>query len=116
VAVPPGRNESEQEHANVKIAFIGYGQVGAPLADHLQRLGHEVTLAAKAPGSASTTKALARNTKLRVASPQAAVAAADVVFLATPFQANAAALGAVADELRCVLPGLRRQTTDDVLR
>ena len=31
----------------MKIAFIGYGNVGAPLADHLQRLGHEVTLAAK---------------------------------------------------------------------
>ena len=30
----------------MKIAFIGYGNVGAPLADHLQRLGHQVTLAA----------------------------------------------------------------------
>jgi hypothetical protein len=35
----------------LKIAFIGHGQVGGPLADHLQRLGHEVTLAAREPGS-----------------------------------------------------------------
>ncbi len=31
----------------MKIAFVGHGQVGAPLADHLQRIGQEVTLAAK---------------------------------------------------------------------
>jgi hypothetical protein len=30
----------------MRIAFLGYGKLGAPLADHLQRLGHEVTLAA----------------------------------------------------------------------
>ncbi len=35
----------------MKIAFIGYGNVGAPLADHLQRLGHQVTLAANDAGS-----------------------------------------------------------------
>ena len=30
----------------MKIGFIGYSQAGAPLADHLQRPGHTVTLAA----------------------------------------------------------------------
>ncbi|MCX9156471.1 NADPH-dependent F420 reductase [Niveibacterium sp. 24ML] len=83
----------------MKIAFIGYGNVGAPLADHLQRLGHEVTLAAKDPASDSVRKALARNPALKVAEPLAAVSAADVVFLATPFQANEAALAAVAPAL-----------------
>ena len=29
----------------MNIAFIGYGQVGGPPADHLQRLGHAVTTA-----------------------------------------------------------------------
>jgi 8-hydroxy-5-deazaflavin:NADPH oxidoreductase len=80
----------------MKIAFIGYGNVGAPLADHLQRLGHEVTLAAHDPGSQSVTDLLARNGALKVASLSAAVGGADVVFLATPFQANEAALKAVA--------------------
>ncbi|QSI75654.1 NADPH-dependent F420 reductase [Niveibacterium microcysteis] len=83
----------------MKIAFIGYGNVGAPLADHLQRLGHEVTLAAKDPASDNVRKALERNPALKVAEPVAAVSAAEVVFLATPFQANEAALAAVAPAL-----------------
>jgi predicted dinucleotide-binding enzyme len=84
----------------MKIAFVGYGQVGAPLADHLQRVGHEVTLAAKDPDSESVRKALTRNPNLRVATPKGAAREADVVFLATPFQANEAAVTAIADELR----------------
>jgi len=84
----------------MKIGFVGYGQVGAPLADHLQRIGHEVTLAAKDPTSDSVRKALARNASLGVAAPKDAVRGAEVVFLATPFQANEAAVTAIADELR----------------
>ena len=84
----------------MNITFIGHGQVGAPLADHLQRAGHSVTLAAKDPDSASTVQALRRNPNLRLAEPRSAVVSADVVFLATPFAANEAALAAVAEELR----------------
>jgi hypothetical protein len=84
----------------MKIAFIGYGRVGAPLADHLQRGGHHVTLAAKDPSSESVRQALARSTNIHVAAPKIAVGDADVVFLATPFQANEAALKSVADEIR----------------
>lgn len=84
----------------MKIAFIGYGNVGAPLASHLQKLGHEVTLAANDPNSETVRRALARNPGLRVESPRTAVQSAEVVFLATPFQANTAALQAVAAELR----------------
>jgi predicted dinucleotide-binding enzyme len=84
----------------MKIAFIGHGQVGAPLADHLQRAGHEVTLAARDPGSASVKDALTRNAGLQVAAPKLAVRDADVVFLATPYQSNEAALRPLADELR----------------
>ena len=84
----------------MKIAFIGYGQVGAPLADHLQRIGHQVTLAANDPNSESVNKALAKNGNLKVASSKDAVRDAEVIFLATPFQANEAALEAVADEIR----------------
>lgn len=83
----------------MRIAFIGYGQVGAPLADHLQRAGHDVVLAAANPASDSVRQATARNPALRVATPEAAVREAEVVFLATPFQANAAALSAVAEWL-----------------
>jgi predicted dinucleotide-binding enzyme len=84
----------------MKIAFIGYGQVGAPLADHLQRAVHVVTLAANDPNSESVKKALGKNNNLKVAAPKDAVRNAEVVFLATPFQANEAALKAVADEIQ----------------
>lgn len=84
----------------MRIAFLGFGNVGAPLADHLQRLGHHVVLAARDPASESVAKALARNPALAVAAPPEAVRGAEVVFLATPFHANEAALGAVAGELR----------------
>ena len=61
----------------MNIAFIGYGNVGAPLADHLQRLGHEVTLAANDAASESVKKALARNGGLKVAAPRQAVGSAE---------------------------------------
>jgi len=83
----------------MKIAFIGYGNVGAPLADHLQRLGHQVTLAASDTSSEGVKKARARNASLEVAPIDQAVTAADVVFLATPFQANEGVLKAVGDVL-----------------
>lgn len=83
----------------MKIAFLGFGQVGAPLADHLQRLGHEVTLAARDPGSDKARQALARNPRLALAAPAVAVRDAEVVFLATPFPAAEAAVTAVAAEL-----------------
>jgi len=84
----------------MNITFIGYGNVGGPLADHLQRLGHRVTLAASDAGSESVRKALERNASLGVAAPNDAVRDADVVFLATPFAANEAALATVAGELK----------------
>jgi predicted dinucleotide-binding enzyme len=83
----------------MKIAFLGYGNVGAPLADSLQRVGHEVCLAAADPRSVSVQKALARNGDLEVRAPRDAVKSADVVFLATPFQANESVLQELAGDL-----------------
>ncbi len=83
----------------MNIAFIGYGQVGAPLADHLQRLGHTVTLAARDPASAAVRQAQARNPALRALPPEAAVREAEVVFLATPFAANAQVVPPLAEAL-----------------
>lgn len=83
----------------MRMAFIGYGNVGGPLADHLQRAGHDVTLAARDAASEGVRKARGRNARLAVAEPAAAVRAADVVFLATPFQANESALRPLASEL-----------------
>ena len=72
----------------MKIACIGYGNVGLPLAANLQEQGHEVTLAARNRDSESVQKALARNPNLKVAAPKEAVQQAEIVFLATPFGTN----------------------------
>ncbi|MBL9015853.1 MAG: NADPH-dependent F420 reductase [Myxococcales bacterium] len=73
----------------MKIAFIGAGNVGAALADRFARTGHQVTLAQGREGSESVAKALARNPSLVARPIEAAVDAAEVVCLATPFQAVA---------------------------
>jgi len=72
----------------MRIAFIGHGNVGGALANRLQKAGHEVTVAASDARSESIAKLQNRNPAIKVASPAAAVKAADVVVLATPFQAN----------------------------
>ena len=83
----------------MRIAFIGYGNVGGALADQLQKLGHEVTLAARDANSPNVKEAVGRNAALTVASLAAAVADAAVVFVATPFQAVEAALTPLAAAL-----------------
>jgi hypothetical protein len=84
----------------MKIAFLGFGNVGGALADQLARAGHKVTLGARDASSTSVQEALARNPKLLVASPKEAVAGAEAVFLATPYAANEAAIRNVLEELR----------------
>jgi 8-hydroxy-5-deazaflavin:NADPH oxidoreductase len=81
----------------MKIAFIGIGHVGSALAGRLVALGHRVTIAARDPNSDSVKAAISNYPDLRVAAPQEAVADAEVVFLATPFAANQAALADAGD-------------------
>ena len=83
----------------MRITFLGYGNVGAPLADHLQRLGHTVTLAANDSRSEGVQRAQARNAALAAVPPVQAVHDADVVFLATPFAANAEVIPPLAEAL-----------------
>ncbi len=72
----------------MKIAFIGIGKVGLALADHLERLGHSVTIAARDPSSDSVVRAQATNPRLAVAPTPEAVREAEVVFLATLISAT----------------------------
>lgn len=81
----------------MKIAFIGIGQVGSALAGNLQKAGHQVTVAARDPNSKSVQAALSKYPDLQVADPHGAIAPAEVVFLATPFAANQAALAEAGD-------------------
>lgn len=83
----------------MKIAFIGAGKVGAPLATRLAESGHQVTLAQLRPGSQSLEQALARSQKLVAQPADEALQQADVVFLATPFGALETLLPAWAEAL-----------------
>ena len=83
----------------MKIAFIGAGQVGAPLAARLAEAGHDVVLAESKEGSATVANALARSKRLTARPAPEAIAAADVVFLATPFGANEAVVRPLAEAL-----------------
>ncbi len=74
------------------IAFIGIGNVGSALANNLADLGHEVLVAAHNPNSDSVKAALANNPALKAKTVPEATSESDVVFLATPFGANEAAL------------------------
>jgi 8-hydroxy-5-deazaflavin:NADPH oxidoreductase len=76
----------------MKIAFIGVGNVGAPLADRLQQLGHQIAIAARDPQSQTVLAALSRNPNLLVQSPLEAIESAEVMFLVTPFSAVESAL------------------------
>lgn len=76
----------------MNIAFIGVGNVGAPLADRLQKLGHNVSIAARDSNSQSIRDVITRNANLIVQSPSEAIASAEVVFLAVPFAAIEPAL------------------------
>jgi len=57
-------------------------------------------LAARDPKSEGVKKALTKYPSLKVAKPKDAVTHAEVIFLATPFQANEEALKEVASELK----------------
>jgi 8-hydroxy-5-deazaflavin:NADPH oxidoreductase len=81
------------------ITFIGVGNVGAPLADHLQRRGHRVTLAARDPDSPAVQAARAARRRAPGCAPAQAVREAEAVFLATPFTAHAQVVPPLAEAL-----------------
>jgi predicted dinucleotide-binding enzyme len=71
-----------------KIAFIGIGNVGFAIANNLQKKGHEIIVANNDENSETVKKALEQNANFSVKNIQEAIDEAEVVFLATPFQAN----------------------------
>jgi len=74
---------------NMKLAFIGVGNVGFAIANNLQKKQHQIIIAHNNSNSGSVAKALAANPNFTVLPVQEAVNTADMVFLATPFTAIA---------------------------
>ncbi len=84
----------------MKIAVLGCGNVGGALAGHLQRLGHDVVVAASTSDSDSLRKLLAANSALRAADAREAVEQSELVLLATPFHVAGDAVKSLAEGLK----------------
>ena len=70
------------------LAFIGIGKVGFALANNFQKKGHEVIIAHNEAKSESVLRAQHKNSNLSAMGIQKAIDRSDVIFLATPFNAN----------------------------
>jgi len=82
----------------MKIAFIGIGNVGFALANSLQKKGHQIVVAHNDSNSESVKKALQQNSNFTAREVQEAVSESEIVFLATPFEANEEALKGIKFE------------------
>jgi 8-hydroxy-5-deazaflavin:NADPH oxidoreductase len=91
-------SKAQPTEALMKIAVIGTGSVGGTLGRRWAELGHSVRFGARDPADAAAN-ALVKQIKgeARLQSVAAAVADAEVVVLATPYAANAAAITAAGD-------------------
>jgi 8-hydroxy-5-deazaflavin:NADPH oxidoreductase len=82
----------------MRLTIIGAGNVGATLARAFAGKGHEIILAARDTGSPRVQAALGTlGDQARALSVAEAVAAADAVVLATPWEGTQAALSSAGD-------------------
>jgi len=83
----------------MNLTFIGIGNVGQALATRCAALGHSIFAAVRDSRSGSVLKAKQALPSLQALEPAVAVRRAELVFLATPFAAAEAAIGAVGTAL-----------------
>lgn len=76
----------------MKIAIIGSGNVGGALAQRFVKAGHSVLVGAQFPLSDTNIKLATLIGEDRFTNIESAVSQAEIIFLATPFQANEALL------------------------
>ena len=80
----------------MRIAIVGTGNVGAALARGLKGKGHAVTLATRKPDNAEV-RALAQASGAALAAPVDAVAGAEIVILALPWNGAEDAVKSLGD-------------------
>lgn len=82
----------------MKIGILGTGNVGSILGTRWTRKGHQVVFGSRDPNSTKVRKVLSgAGPNASAASPKEAVAAADVVVLATPWDAAQDAIDSTGD-------------------
>jgi 8-hydroxy-5-deazaflavin:NADPH oxidoreductase len=88
----------------LRIAIIGYGNMGSGIAKRAVAAGYSVVLAGR---DLAAAKKVAGTIGALAATPAEAVGGAELVVLATPYAAAADALAAAGDLNNRVLNGLR---------
>jgi 3-hydroxyisobutyrate dehydrogenase len=74
----PLMNPSDQPTPSLRVAFLGMGVMGAPMAGHLARAGHQVTVYNRTPAKAQAW--VAQYGGACAATPREAAAGAQIVF------------------------------------
>lgn len=87
----------------MKIAIIGAGSVGANLARGWAKQGHSIVFGARDPNSTKILSALAQVKDARAATIAEAVAGAEVVVLATPWEGTTALVAGLEFGSRVVI-------------
>ena len=72
----------------MKIAFIGYGNVGYALASNLSKKGHDIVIAYDDEYRPRVSKILLENPTFSVSPVQHAIDISEITILATPFKFN----------------------------
>jgi 3-hydroxyisobutyrate dehydrogenase len=90
----------------LSVAFLGLGAIGAPMAGHLARAGHTLSIWNRTGEKAAQSAAAAAGARV-AASPADAVREADIVITCLPESADVAALLAADDQamVRALRPG-----------
>jgi len=98
----------------VNIAILGTGRVGGALGAGWANRGHNVVFGSRNPRSEHVLRQIeASGGKIRAATPREAVKDADVVVLATPWQAAESAINAAGDLSGKILVDCINPLTED---
>ncbi len=87
--------------APLSVAFLGLGVMGAPMAGHLAKAGHSVTVSNRTPAKADAWTA--KHAGRAAPTPESAVAGADIVFMCVGGDDDVRAVGGAA--LAAMKPG-----------
>lgn len=99
----------------MKIAVIGAGNVGGTLGGRWAAIGHEVVFGVRDPGNPKHAALVSQpGGKARLATIAEAVAPADVVLLATPWDASGAAIAACGNLAEKILIDATNPLTADL--
>ncbi|WP_119308551.1 NADPH-dependent F420 reductase [Cohaesibacter haloalkalitolerans] len=109
---PENRRQQKQGVNTMNIAIVGAGNIGSGLASVLAKTSHSISIVDAQNGAAAAAKLKEQGLNVAVSELSPAVAAADLVILATPFAASKAVV-AEADFAGKIIVDVSNPITDD---